>query len=76
MSKDDVNSFIAFALAHAVQGTMNSNYESIRIPKPSRDKIIWYSDDGPMRIHKTPKLTKAEKKQLIKQNIKENKKCI
>ena len=70
MSKDDVNSFIAFALAHAVQGTMNSNYESIHIPKPSRDKTIWYSADGPMRIHETPKLTKAEKKAIKKTKYK------
>ena len=70
MSKDDANSFIAFALAHAVQGTMNSNYESIRIPKPSRDKMIWYSADGPMIIHKTPKLTKAEKKAIKKTKYK------
>ena len=70
MPKDDANSFIAFALAHAVQAAMNSNYESIRIPKPSRDKIIWYSYDGPMRIHKTPKLTKAEKKAIKKTKYK------
>ena len=70
MSKDDANSFIAFALAHAVQGTMNNNYESIHIPKPSRDKTIWYSGDGPMRIHKTPKLTKAEKKAIKKTKYK------
>ena len=70
MSKDYANSFIAFALAHAVQGTINSNYESIRIPKPSRDKIIWYSANGPMRIHKTPKLTKAEKKAIKKTKYK------
>ena len=70
MSKDPANSFIAFALAHAVQGAMNSNYELIRIPKPSRDKIIWYSGNGPMRIHETPKLTKAEKKAIKKTKYK------
>ena len=68
MSKD---TFIqCFALAKAIQNTMDNNYESIRIPKPSRDKIIWYSADGPMRIHKTPKLTKAEKKAIKKAKYK------
>ena len=68
MSKD---TFIQwFALAKAIQDTVDNNYESIHIPKPSRDKIIWYSDDGPMRIHKTPKLTKAEKKAIKKTKYK------
>ena len=40
------------------------------VPKPSRDKMIWYSADGPMRIHETPKLTKAEKKAIKKTKYK------
>ena len=68
MSKD---TFIQwFALAKAIQDTVDNNYKSIHIPKPSRDKTIWYSDDGPMRIHKTPKLTKAEKKAIKKTKYK------
>ena len=68
MSKD---TFIQwFALAKAIQATVDNNYESIYIPKPSRDKMIWYSADGPMRIHETPKLTKTEKKTIKKAKYK------